>query len=104
MSTTFIAGIGEHLPNATMTFDRYHLAAQLSEAVDQVRRTDVPTRPELRRTGWLWLKNYSNLSATQRGELQTADASVGQAGHRPGAALARGLPDLLRPGSSYAPE
>ena len=32
MSTAFISGIGQHLPNATMTFDRYHLAAKLSEA------------------------------------------------------------------------
>ena len=57
MSSAFIAGIREHLPNATMTFDRYHLAAKLSEAVDQVRRTEVTTRPELKHTRWLWLKN-----------------------------------------------
>ena len=69
MSSAFIAGIREHLPNATMTFDRYHLAAKLSEAVDQVRRTEVTTRPELKHTRWLWLKNYSNLSTTQRREL-----------------------------------
>ena len=69
MSTAFIAGIGEHLPNATMTFDRYHLAAKLSEAVEQVRRTEVTTRPELKHTRWLWLKNWSNLSTTQRREL-----------------------------------
>ena len=69
MSTAFIAGIGEHLPNATLTFDRYHLAAKLSEAVNQVRRTEVRTRPELKRTRWLWLKNWSNLSVTQRREL-----------------------------------
>ena len=69
MSTAFIAGIGEHLPNATLTFDRYHLAAKLSEAVNQVRRTEVRTRPELKRTRWLWLKNHSNLSTKQQGEL-----------------------------------
>ena len=61
MSTAFIAGIGQHLPNATMTFDRYHLAAKLSEAVDAVRREEVHTRPELTHTRWLWLKNHSNL-------------------------------------------
>jgi len=48
MSAAFIAGITEHLPNATMTFDRYHLAAKLSEAVDAVRRAEVATRPELK--------------------------------------------------------
>jgi len=41
MSTAFISGIGVHLPNATMTFDRYHLAAKLSEAIDAVRRQEV---------------------------------------------------------------
>jgi transposase len=28
MSAAFIRGIAEHLPNATMTFDRFHLAAK----------------------------------------------------------------------------
>jgi len=46
-----------------MTFDRYHLGAKLSEAVDAVRREEVKTRPELRRTRWLWLKNHANLTA-----------------------------------------
>jgi len=69
MSTAFISGIGEHLPNATMTFDLYHLAAKLSEAIDVVRREEVKTRPELKQTRWLWLKNHSNLSAKQQGEL-----------------------------------
>ncbi|MCA1682359.1 MAG: ISL3 family transposase, partial [Actinobacteria bacterium] len=69
MSTAFISGIGEHLPNATMTFDRYHLAAKLSEAVNEVRRAEVKTRPELKCTRWLWLKNWTNLSAKQQGEL-----------------------------------
>jgi transposase len=70
MSTAFIAGITEHLPNAELTFDRYHLAAKLSEAVDAVRRAEIATRPELKNTRWLWLKNWSNLSTRQRRELQ----------------------------------
>jgi transposase len=69
MSAAFITGIRQHLPNATMTFDRYHLAAKLSEAVDAVRRAEVATRPELKNTRWLWLKNWSNLSTGQRREL-----------------------------------
>jgi transposase len=69
MSTAFISGIAQHLPNATMTFDRYHLAAKLSEAIDTVRRQEVATRPELKHTRWLWLKNHANLSAKQQGEL-----------------------------------
>jgi transposase len=69
MSTAFISGIRRHLPNATMTFDRYHLAAKLSDAVDAVRRHEVTTRPELKHTRWLWLKNWANLTTAQRREL-----------------------------------
>jgi transposase len=69
MSTAFISGISQYLPNARMTFDRYHLAAKLSEAIDTVRRAEVATRPELKHTRWLWLKNYANLSAKQQSEL-----------------------------------
>ena len=69
MSTAFISGIAQHLPNARMTFDRYHLAAKLSEAIDAVRRAEVATRPELKHTRWLWLKNWANLSAVQRRDL-----------------------------------
>ena len=52
-----------------MTFDRFHVAAKLSEAVNEVRRAEVKTRPELKHTRWLWLKNWTNLSAKQQGEL-----------------------------------
>jgi transposase len=52
MSTAFISGISQDLPNARMTFDRYHLAAKLSEAIDAVRREEVATRPELKHTRW----------------------------------------------------
>jgi transposase len=38
MSTAFISGITQHLPNARKTYDRFHLQAKLSEAVDEVRR------------------------------------------------------------------
>jgi transposase len=69
MSTAFIAGIGEHLPNAAMTFDKFHIIAKLSEAVDAVRREEVKSRPELTGTRWLWLKNHENLTAKQKSEL-----------------------------------
>jgi transposase len=35
-----------------------------------VRRAEVASRPELKHTRWLWLKNWANLSTTQRRELQ----------------------------------
>ena len=52
-----------------VTVDRFHVAAKLGEAVNEVRRAEVKTRPELKCTRWLWLKNHSNLSTKQQGEL-----------------------------------
>ena len=69
MSTAFISGISQYLPNAAMTFGRFHLVAKLSEAIDTVRRTEVATRPELKHTRWLWLKNWASLSAKQQAQL-----------------------------------
>jgi len=69
MSQAFIKGVGEHLPNAEITFDRYHLAQLLSRAVDQVRREEAPLRPELRRTRYLWLKGQPKLSQRQLADL-----------------------------------
>jgi transposase len=70
MSAAFIARITQHLPNARLTFDRFHLAAKLSEAIDAVRRHEIASRPELKHTRWLCLKNWANLSTRKRHELQ----------------------------------
>jgi transposase len=69
MSTAFVKGITEQLPNAVMTFDRFHVMAKLSEAVDTVRRAEAKTNPQLKGTRWLWLKNQDKLTASQRQEL-----------------------------------
>jgi transposase len=69
MSAAFIKGVTEHLPNARITFDRYHLAQLLSAAVDEVRRAEAPGRLELRRTRYLWLKRPAKLTERQRADL-----------------------------------
>ena len=38
----------------------------VNDAVDQVRREEVKSRPELKRSRYLWLKNETNLSSGQR--------------------------------------
>ncbi|MGH4008714.1 MAG: transposase [Pseudonocardiaceae bacterium] len=103
MSTAFISGIGAHLLYARMTFDRYHLAAKLSEAIGAVRRQEVATRPELKHTRWLWLKNHANLSVAQRRERHHLMRSSAQLATGPGTTLARGLPSLLRPAPQLRP-
>jgi transposase len=46
MSQAYIAGIGEHLPQAEITFDHFHLAKLVGDAVDETRRE------EARAGGW----------------------------------------------------
>jgi transposase len=50
-------------------FDRYHVVAKINEAVDEVRRAEAKTRPELKRSRYVWLKNETNLTAKQRETL-----------------------------------
>jgi transposase len=56
--------VGCHQPR--VTFDRYHVVAKANEAVDEVRKAEAKTRPELKRSKYAWLKNESNLTAKQR--------------------------------------
>lgn len=69
MSPAFINGIGEHLPNAKMTFDRFHIMAKLGEKVDEVRRAEQKTNPALKKSRYVWLKNRQNLTARQKQTL-----------------------------------
>jgi transposase len=70
MSVAFIAGIRDHLSNAEITFDRFHIMKQLGEAVDEVRRAEAKQRPALlKKTRWLWLSNREKLSANDQRAL-----------------------------------
>jgi len=69
MSPAFIKGTAAHLPNAGITFDKFHAVKIVNDAVDQVRRAEQKTRPELKKSRYVWLKNKDNLSGSQRGVL-----------------------------------
>ncbi len=70
MSEAFIAGVGEHLDHAQITFDRFHTVALLSKALDEVRRAEVKAAPEaLKGTRYLWLKRPEHLTEAQAVEL-----------------------------------
>ena len=66
----FQKGAKEHLPNAQVTFDRFHLMKLVNEAVDAVRRSEAFTQPDLKKTRWLWLKNERKLKVKQKEKLQ----------------------------------
>ena len=71
MSPAYRKGLRNHLPEANVTFDRFHVVKLLNEAVDQVRRAERKDAPELSRTRYLWLRNTSSLSRAQQRVLDS---------------------------------
>jgi transposase len=71
MSPAFIAGAANFLPEAQITFDRFHVMKALNTAVDTVRRQEVKQNPLLKRTRYIWLKNPENLTEDQKKQLAT---------------------------------
>ena len=69
MSAAFIKGTAAHLPNANITFDKFHAVKIINDAVDLVRRAEQKDRPELKKTRYIWLKNKCNLSEAQLAAL-----------------------------------
>lgn len=65
MSPAFISGISDLFPDSAITFDKFHVLKLLNDAVDQVRREESKSRPELKGSRYLWLKNRANLKQAQ---------------------------------------
>lgn len=76
MSPAFIKGVTEHLPRARITFDKFHVVAHASAAVDAMRRLEQRGDPSLKGLRWTLLKDRHQLSAAGRAELDTLIAQV----------------------------
>jgi transposase len=70
MSPAFIKGVGEALPNAAITFDKFHAVKIVNDAVDQVRRDEQKKQALLRGTRYIWLRNPDHLSERQQAVLE----------------------------------
>ncbi len=70
MSAAYIRGIEDTFENAAITFDRFHILKVINEALDEVRRMEQKTRPELKKSRFVWLKNPQNLTVKQRGIIE----------------------------------
>ncbi len=75
MSPAFIKGVAENLPNARITFDKFHVIAHASTAVDETRRIEQKADPALKGVRWALLKDARRLSAAQQADL---DALIAQ--------------------------
>lgn len=69
MSPAFTKGVKENLPQAEITFDKFHILKIINEAVNNVRKQEVSTNNILKGTKYIWLKNYSNLTVKQKEQL-----------------------------------
>jgi transposase len=75
MSPAFIKGVDKHLPQARITFDKFHVIAHASQAVDKTRRIEQKTDPSLKGLRWALLKDRSKLKPGAQADL---DALVAQ--------------------------
>ena len=69
MSPAFIKGVAAHLPNAQVTFDKFHVIAHASHALDLTRRAEQKRDPALKGLRWTLLKDSQALSAAAREDL-----------------------------------
>lgn len=76
MSPAFISGVETHLPQAALTFDKFHVMKVLNDAVDAVRRQEQKERPELKKSRYLWLKNPNHLKVAQQLQLHALRLST----------------------------
>ena len=82
MSPAFIRGVTDNLPNATITFDKFHVVKALNEAQDKVRRAEQKENPLLKKSRYLWLMNPNSLTEKQEqqlGVLQTQNLKTAEA-------------------------
>jgi transposase len=74
MSLAYEAGVKEYCRNGQVVFDKFHVLANVSQAVDKVRRAESSlcgreVRDSLRKSKWLWRKNPENLGQEEQQRL-----------------------------------
>ncbi|MEN4014006.1 MAG: ISL3 family transposase [Bellilinea sp.] len=82
LSAAFQAGARQQCPQARISFDPFHVVALASQALDQVRRAEVKSEPDLKGCRWALLKRAADWNREQidtmhwlqRSRLKTARA------------------------------
>ena len=76
MSPAFIKGVSEELPNARITFDKFHVIWHASVAVDKMRRIEQRTDKSLKGMRWSLLKDRSKLQPDAVADLDALIAKI----------------------------
>jgi len=61
MSPAFIKGVTAYLPEARITFDKFHVISHANDAVTETRRIEQRTDPSLKGLRWSLLKDVSRM-------------------------------------------
>lgn len=69
MSPAYISGVMEHLPNAKIVFDKFHIVAKLNGAMDELRKAERKEIEQLKGHKYTVLYRYENLTAQKQDEL-----------------------------------
>lgn len=75
MSPAFIKGCTEHLPDARITFDKFHVVWHANAAVDKMRRIEQRADKSLKGLRWTLLKDRADLKPEAAADL---DALIGR--------------------------
>jgi len=70
----YLQSIRQHLPEAAIVFDKFHVMKHVNAAVDETRRAEFfrlggAMRGVIRGKRWLFLTRWGNLTRSQRGRL-----------------------------------
>lgn len=76
MSPAFIKGCEQYLPNARITFDKFHVVWHASFAVDKMRRLEQRADRSLKGMRWSLLKDRSRLSPEAAADLDALIAKL----------------------------
>lgn len=80
MSPAFISGCENHLPEAAITFDRFHIVKEINKALDEVRKTQRRIGFDLKGHKYTFLKNELSLSLEmQRNDFLEKYKELGEA-------------------------
>ena len=76
MSPAFIKGVRQALPNARITFDKFHVVMHANAAVDKMRRIEQRTDKSLKGMRWSLLKDRANLKPAAAADLDALIARM----------------------------
>ena len=87
MLKAYISGAARHMPDALLILDRFHVVKKLTDAVDEIRRSETLARakaglePLLKKMRWAFLKKRKNWTPGQRKRMRAMEGAALQTLH-----------------------